>query len=123
MKNLTNEQKEYLVEKYFVDTVRGTNLHGAANIGMELLENGTCVIAGEQNHWRHLGVTEEVTKDFIGCIRLNLKLEDLFNCATFKQYHKDYLTYYNQEVDKAKKRLTDAINKHQCLMVLSIDND
>lgn len=123
MEKLNDKQKEYLVEKYFVHEVRNKALHGARNIGIKLIEEGTCVIPGNENYWAHLGVTEEVAEEFVGCIRLRLNINDLFNCATFKQYHKDYLMHYNREVNKAKKRLTDEIHNYASLMELLIDND
>ena len=120
MEKLNDKQKKYLVEKYFVDTVRSRDLDGADNIGMKLIEEGTCIIPGDENYWEHLGVTSEVDKEFIGCIRLNLKLEDLLECATFKQYHKDYLMHYNQEVVKIKRQLTEEIHRHTSLMDLRV---
>jgi len=121
MDEFTIAQKKYIVEKYFMGQGLGEVLPGAEAIGYKLLEKGTCVIAGYKNHWQHLGVTDEVAEEFIGCIRLKLDIMDLFRCATYRSLHKKYLRQYKEEVDKANKVYNDTLDEYASIVNLTVD--
>jgi hypothetical protein len=82
---LTEEQTEYILEKFFN---KEGECAGWRNIALKLLESGKCIVAGEQCIWiRGIGNFINTSKKdgFFDCLEYTFDLESFLKSNLFKQ--------------------------------------
>lgn len=96
-------QKKFILNSFFYSQ----DLAGCINIGTKLIENGSCIVAGEKCPWSggigNFIKTKYTSDDFVGCVEL------IFDLEYFKSSQ-----YFMQEYDRELKKLTrkfDEISK------------
>jgi hypothetical protein len=109
MRVLTENQKLYIIENFFIHP----NYSGWRGIAEKLLEKGSCIVAGEGRIWNG-GVgtfikVEEIS-EAVGCVSYKFNL-DLFLDSEFFKECKDY---FMKELVRKKLALET--------LVIDIDN-
>ena len=109
MSELKKYQKEFLLNTFF----KNEDFPGWKNIATKLLENGSCIVAGNDCIWKG-GISYYIktnqTDNFIDC------LEYVFDFETFKQSD-----LYKEQVYMKLQDLKDELFTIQC-EIIDIEN-
>ena len=98
MKTITDNQKEFLLEYFF----KNEKYAGWRNIATTLIEEGYCIVAGDQCIWRGgIGNFIKVSsaENLFNCSNYYFNLDDFLNSNWFKEIHNQYISILS-----AKKR-------------------
>jgi hypothetical protein len=85
MKKLTENQKNFMKERFF----KNEEYAGWSNIADALLETGTCIVPGDDCIWKGgIGnfIKTTTAEDLIGCVRYNFDLSNFVSSEWFKEY-------------------------------------
>jgi hypothetical protein len=110
MRNLTENQKEYLCEYFF----RNRELAGWKSIATKLLETGECVVAGSSCIWSGgIGnfIKTEPGDGFFGCLKYKFDLEVFLTSEWFKQITGSYV----EDLEAMKNEFENKLNDIQSL--------
>jgi len=116
---LTEEQTEYILEKFF----KNEHFAGWKRIAEKLIVSGKCIVAGEKCIWDEM--SEELLKegcppeignfietkkadDFFGCLEYTFNLESFLKSKWFKDEVEDYLTDLKNEKESINEKITFA---------------
>ena len=106
MENLTDYQKEFLLEHFF-KTDRAV---GWVRIARQLLEKGKCIVAGTEPIW--LGgignfIKCNTDENFIECLVYNFDLKYFLTSSWYQDYHAEYLINLINELMKERQKYLD----------------
>jgi hypothetical protein len=109
MKELTAEQKNYLLEVFFYND----RFVGWKSIAEKLLEKGSCIVAGTECIWiGGIGNFIKVTpaEDTFGCSEYKFDLEYFLQSEWFKETKENSLTRLNRKVVELQTRYEELSN-------------
>jgi hypothetical protein len=109
MKNLTDNQINFLLEYFF----ENEKYAGWKNIATELLKNGSCIVAGTECIWiGGIGnfIKTEKAEKYIGCILYTFDLEYFLSSEYYKEISNNYILN-NVEIIKEKGQIINEIKQ------------
>ena len=108
MKPLTEHQKEFLLNQFF----KNEKYAGWKNIAIELLENGQCIVAGEQSIWiGGIGnfIKTEKAKGAVDCTLYKFDLAYFLTSEWFKNIKEQYVSILADRKRNADKEFEEVI--------------
>lgn len=109
MRQLTETQKEFLLEYFF----KNDNFAGWKNIATSLLENGSCVVAGTNCIWCG-GIGNFIKTNnaigFVDCLIYKFDLEYFLTSAWYKEIKSYYELELEDKMEKLQKEYQDLCN-------------
>lgn len=109
MKNLTQTQKEFILEHFF----RKEEIPGWRNIATKLLDNGECIVAGDGCIWNGgIGnfINLEKAQNAVDCTLYKFDLELLLSSLWFKEYHESYAKVLYEKKIQAEEEYEEIKN-------------
>tara|TARA_R110000772_G_C13220533_1_gene431792 strand:+ start:462 stop:794 length:333 start_codon:yes stop_codon:yes gene_type:complete len=106
MRKLSEDLTKTLVAYFFQD---GASVMSEA-IGRELLEEGSCVVAGDECIYRGaIGnfINTKKSKAHIGCLEYKFDLESFLKSEYFKPYKESWIKIGEDTIEKAKLKLEE----------------
>jgi len=106
---LTEYQKEFLLNTFF----KNDYYPGWKNIATKLLDNGSCVVAGDGCIWKGgIGnfIKTEVANDFVDCTLYKFDFDYFATSYMFKEAKDNYLTIISSKKEDVVKRISE-LNK------------
>lgn len=97
---LETEQRDFLLEIFFKDE----SFAGWKNIALQLIDGGTCVVAGDTCPWNGgIGnfITVEDADDYFGCVKLKFDVNGFINKENifFMSGYEYYIESISSKVD------------------------
>jgi hypothetical protein len=111
MRKLSDKQKEFLLEHFF----KNEKFSGWKNVATELLESGTCTVAGEERMWiGGIGnfIEIKVVENSFNCFLYKFDLESFLSsvwCRHDLNQHISALLNKKLEIEKEYKEMCDLI--------------
>ena len=102
MKELTQEQKNFLLLSFF----RDEEYAGWESIATMLLDTGKCIVAGKGCIWvGDIGnfIETEEAKDAVDCTLYKFDLELFLKSDFFKEYKNEQLLIYSRQIESLQK--------------------
>lgn len=103
---LTNHQKNFILENFF----KKEEFPGWKNIANKLLDNGKCIVAGENCIWvGGVGnfISTSPTKDAFGCLEYTFSLQYFMTSKWFQEIYKQYLQIITEELKEKEQKVTE----------------
>lgn len=103
---LTENQKEFLLNYFF----KNEQFAGWRNIATTLLEDGSCIVAGESCIWQGgIGnfITSKEAENTYNCVVYSFDLSYFLSSAFFKDIHKQYVEILAQEKQEIVKKYNE----------------
>ena len=113
---LTESQIKFILSTFF----ELDNYPGSKSIGEKLINNGSCIVVGNECIWKGgVGnfIQTKKTTDAIGCIEYNFDLDTFLSSNWFKEMKDLYIEELSEEVDVLKTKLK---NKENNLIELNL---
>lgn len=112
MKKLTNYQKEFILEHFF----KSMAFLGWKNIASELLDNGTCIVAGSICIW-HGGIGNfietEKAENSVGCLLYKFDLDVFLSSEWYKEIRDEFITGLLNEKEEIKSQLSELESEYK----------
>lgn len=109
MRKLTEIQKDFILQNFF----KNESFAGWKNIANNLLDNGSCVVAGDSCIWSGgIGnfIKTSNADNFVGCLLYEFDLEYFLSSSWFNQIIKPYISNLWEEKTKIQKEYQDIYN-------------
>lgn len=93
---LTENQKEFLLNYFF----KNESFAGWKSIATKLLDNGSCIVAGNDCIWKGgIGnfIRTEEAEDAVDCIKYSFAINYFLSSEWFKQIHNSYIVQLAQK--------------------------
>jgi hypothetical protein len=106
MKQLTETQKEFLLETFF----RNEDYHGWRSIGYKLLDKGSCIVAGTKCIWvGGIGNFIKVTpaEDAFGCSEYKFNLKEFLDSDWFFETKREHVRDLEEKARRARIKFED----------------
>lgn len=110
MKEITNNQKEFLLEMFFKNEL----YPGWKNIGEKLIMYGYCVVPGDKCIWcGGIGnfIELEPAEDFVGCIKYKFDLSVFTKSEWYKEIKNLYLKGIKDKRDDIELKYLKEANR------------
>jgi hypothetical protein len=108
MKTLTENQINFLLEYFF------TEPHpGCKNIAIELINKGTCVVAGDNCIWcGGIGnfIKTKKADNAVGCLLYQFDLDYFLSSEWFKSIHNGYIAMLSDKKREIESQYEDICN-------------
>lgn len=109
MKNLTDNQIDFLLEHFF----KNEKFAGWRNIATKLLTTGSCVVAGNDSIW-HGGIGNfiktEAPDGYVDCIVYKFDLEYFLKSGWFKESHCQHISNLTTKKREVEREYEDICN-------------
>ena len=109
MRKLTNYQKEFILEHFF----KNEKFSGWKSIAENLLNFGTCIVAGDECIWfggiGNFIKTQKAEQSF-GCLEYKFDLEYLLSSEYFGRYYYSYLNILVARKNEIEKEYQELLN-------------
>ena len=109
MRKLTENQKDFILQNFF----KMDSFAGWENIANNLLDNGSCVVAGDSCIWSSgIGNFIKISNadNLVGCLLYEFDLENFLSSSWFNQIIKPYISNLLEEKTKIVKQYQDIYN-------------
>ncbi len=111
MKHLTDNQKEFILTHFF----RNDEYAGWKGIAIKLLENGSCIVAGNNCIWDgtliSFFIKTETADGFIDCLTYTFDLHTFLQSEYFKDKSRIFYKELISKRDEEQKKINDLSDK------------